>query len=148
METESLMQNDWVQLKKVVVFCKVREILDGKISGVTLSGSQFNIGSQLVKPVDLCRDILFRTGFWLSNNRKFKKSSKSSNATFEYNLDTSILTVSVGEPLNFVNKHEVKYLHELQQLYRMYGKEEIPIDLMRNKSSEYNRISYEERKQV
>ena len=131
MRSEELMQNDWVKLSKVDIFCKVRSVLiDGHIVGETSSGGHFEQKAADLAPVELTQDIILRTSFWMKNRNLFKKTV-AGIAAFSYMKD--------------VNNHHITCLHELQQLYRHYAKQELEVDLSRNKRKEYGQ-RYNKRK--
>lgn len=140
MRSEELMQNDIVKLAKAEIFCKVRAIQDGgHIMGET-SGGHFEQKASNLAPVALTQDIILRTSFWMKNKGVFKKSVRGV-AVFTYWMETGLLEVK-DAITGHVNHHYLAYLHELQQQYRSYVKQELEIDLSRNKQKEYGQRYY------
>lgn len=136
MRSEELMQNDWVKLARIDIFCKVRAIqADGQIIGETSSGAHFNRKAADLAPVELTQDIILRTSFWMKNRNLFRKTV-AGIAAFSYMKDIGLLQVKDAVTAH-VNNHHVTCLHELQQLYRHYAKQELEVDLSRNKRKEY-----------
>lgn len=145
MRTEELMRNDWVKLCNCGLLCRIDEITPDSILGTTLSGGKIIQKISKFEPIVVDRDIICRTDFWLHSKRIFKKSVKEKDLAFIMDLDTNSLTVMLRNN-GVMNTHEVNSLHTLQQLYRLYVKEEMVINLAHNKRKEYNREAYQKRK--
>lgn len=133
------MRGDWILLAGIKIFCQVDAIGQSSVSGVTASGGFFEQGISRFEPIELNRDILLRTSFWLvSGTNSFRKVVRGI-AGFEYNIDRKRLEVFV-EGEERPNIHcGVESLHQLQHLYKHYthGKN-LEVNILHNKRKDYN----------
>ncbi len=142
MNAGELMLNDWVKLKGTSIYCKVACITPTHVSGTTASGGSFKQAAEKLEPVELCKDTLMRTSFWMVTGKIFRKTARNF-AAFEYDTKLQRLEVLI-EGSSRQNYHYGVYsLHQLQQLYRHYTQgQELSVDILHNKRSEYNQAHY------
>jgi len=143
MRTEELMQNDWVRLVKVPIYCKVRTIYPDSLMGECGGGGHFEQKIGHFSPIELTQDTILCTSFWMKKKDVFCKTVRGV-ASFTYWAETGLLEVADGVT-GHVNRHFVVHLHVLQQLYRHYAKQELEVDLSSNKRKEYGQ-RYNKRK--
>lgn len=138
MNTEELMKNDWVRLSGTPICCKVHAFTeDGKVHGKTAGGGTFVKEAGRLSPIELVKDTILCTSFWLENKSIFKKTVRGV-AAFTYDTNCRLLTV-VSHETNSTNVHRVEFLHELQHLYLHYVGNPLEVDMAHSKRKEYSK---------
>lgn len=134
-----MMREDWILLAGIKIFCQVDAIGQNSVSGVTASGGSFEQSISRFEPIQLNRDILLRTSFWLVSGTNCFRKVVRGIAGFEYNLDRRRLEVFV-EGEERPNIHcGVESLHQLQHLYKHYTKgSKLEVNILHNKRKDYN----------
>lgn len=141
MSLEELMQNDWVQIAKLHIYCKVKYFTeDGKVIGRTAGGGAFVKHVDELSPIELVQDTILCTPFWLVRKGVFKKVIRNV-VSFIYETGSRRLVVEVAG-MGVVNVHYISFMHELQHLYRHYTGKALEVDMMNSKRKEYSKRYY------
>lgn len=141
MNTEELMQKDWVKINGTPIYCKVQAFTeDGKVLGKTAGGGAFIKEASQLSPIELVQDTILCTSFWLKSRYIFKKTVRGV-ANFTYDAKCRLLTV-VNYETNSTNLHRVAFLHELQHLYLHYVGNPLEVDMAHSKRKEYSKRYY------
>ena len=141
MSLEELMQNDWVQIAKLHIYCKVKYFTeDGKVIGRTAGGGAFVKHVDELSPIELVQDTILCTPFWLVRKGVFKKVIRNV-VSFVYETGSRRLVVEVAD-MGIVNVHYIGFMHELQHLYRHYTGKALEVDMMHSKRKEYSKRYY------
>ena len=141
MSLEELMQNDWVQIAKLHIYCKVKYFTeDGKVIGWTAGGGAFVKQADELSPIELVQDTILCTPFWLVRKGVFKKVIRNV-VSFVYETGSRRLVVEVAG-MGIVNVHYIGFMHELQHLYRHYTGKALEVDMMHSKRKEYSKRYY------
>lgn len=145
MRTEELMQNDWVRLVKVPIYCKVRTIYPDCLMGECGGGGHFEQKIGHFSPIVLTQDTILCTSFWLKKKNVFCKTVRGV-ASFTYELPDGRLTVTMQET-GITNTHFIAFMHELQHLYLHYTHQELEVNMPYSKRKEYNKRYYGNKKE-
>ena len=145
LDTTELMQNDWVQLGMMGEYCKVCSIMPGRIEGVTATGGKFSLPIGRFRGIDLSRDTLLRTDFWIFQKGVYRKVVRN-RASFTFHETRRLLVVEAGESRLVHNTHTIGHLHQLQQFFRLYTGQELFVTPLCNKAKEYGQAYYLEKK--
>lgn len=141
MSLEELMRNDWVQIAKLHIYCKVKYFTeDGKVIGRTAGGGAFVKQADELSPIELVQDTILCTPFWLVRKGVFKKVIRNV-VSFVYETGSRRLVVEVAGT-DVVNVHYIGFMHELQHLYRHYTGKALEVDMMHSKRKEYSKRYY------
>ena len=145
MNTTELMQNDWVQLGVMGEYCKVCSIVPGRIEGMTATGGKFSLPIDRFRGIELNRDTLLTTDFWVLKRNVYRKAVVG-RATFTYYETRRLLVVDSGEQGAVHNTHSIRHLHRLQQLFRLYAGLELFVTPLYHKAKEYGKAYYRDKK--